>query len=501
MVDVTPTQGNRVASFIEGFCRHSRGDIAGKPIQLAAWQKQVLDGLFAVDETGKRKHRTGLIGLPRKNGKSILGSGIALYGLIADSEPGAEVYACAGDRQQARIVFGEARRIIELNPTLAKHVKVYRDVLEVPTTKSIFRVLAADAKLQQGLTPHLVLFDEVHVQPNDHLWNAMVLGMGTRKQPLMVGITTAGYGEDTLLYRLYEYGKRLNNREIEDKSFYFKWWEPIADSCDWRDPTVWAFSNPAYGDYLSPEALEHDSRTTPEHEFRRYHLNQWTTVANAWLPFGAWDACEDLALDLDVSLPLRVGIDMAYSNDCAAIVGAQTQGDKTIVRLLGVWENPFSPTETQHGNWKINVFEVEDRLREIRKRFPVPATSIDKEILPGPEFSFDPAWFSRSAPVLEGDGLAMIEFPQSDARMVPAAQTLYQLVTEGKLAHDGNPVLKRHVENAVADRRPRGWRISKSSSRKKIDAAIATAIAVVRAQEIAPEVKPSVYENRGVLIL
>lgn len=501
MVDATPTQGSRVASFIEGFCRHSRGDIAGKPIQLAAWQKQVLDGLFAVDETGKRKHRTGLIGLPRKNGKSILGSGIALYGLIADSEPGAEVYACAGDRQQARIVFGEARRIIELNPTLAKHVKVYRDVLEVPTTKSIFRVLAADAKLQQGLTPHLVLFDEVHVQPNDHLWNAMVLGMGTRKQPLMVGITTAGYGEDTLLYRLYEYGKRLNNGEIEDKSFYFKWWEPETAGCDWRDPAIWAFSNPAFGDYLSPEALEHDARTTPEHEFRRYHLNQWTTVANAWLPFGAWDACEDLSIDLDVSLPLRVGIDMAYSNDCAAIVGAQTQGDKTVIRLLGIWENPFDPTDLRHGNWKINVFEVEDRLREIRKRFPVAATSIDKEILPGPEFAFDPAWFSRSAPVLEGDGLAMVEFPQSDARMIPAAQTLYQLVTEGKLAHDGDPVLKRHVENAVADRRPRGWRISKASSRRKIDAAIAAAIAVVRAQEVAPEVKPSIYESRGVLIL
>ena len=491
----------RAASFIEKFCRHSRGDIAGKPIVLRDWQREVLSGLFATTPDGRRKHRTGLIGLARKNGKSILGSGIALYGLIADNEPGAEVYACAGDRQQARIVFQEARRMVESHPALSKHVTVFRDVLEVKSTKSVFRVLAADAKLQQGLTPHLVIFDEVHVQPNDELWNAMVLGMGTRKQPLMVGITTAGYGEDTLLYRLYEYGRKVRSGEVDDRTFFFRWWEPESSECDWRDPAIWAQANPAYGDYLNAEALDHDARTTPEHEFRRYHLNQWTTVADAWLPFGAWDLCRDETVDLDESLPLRVGIDMAYSNDCAAIVGAQVQGDRTVIRLLGVWENPFDPTDKRSDAWKISVFEVEERLREIRARFPASGAVIDGQILPGPEFAFDPAWFSRSAPLLEGDGLTMVEFPQTDSRMVPAAQTLYQLITEGKLVHDGNPILKRHVGNAVADRRPRGWRISKSSSRKKIDAAIACAIAVTRAQEPAPQVKASVYANRGVLIL
>lgn len=493
--------GQRAIDFIEKFCFVTRGDIAGTPIVLRPWQRSTLLDLLE-ERNGRRLYRTGLIGLPRKNGKSILGAGLALYGLLADNEPGAEVYACAGDRQQARIVFGEAKRIVQASPALSRHVRVTRDVLEVPATGSVFRVLSADAKLQQGLTPHLVVFDEVHVQPDDALWNAMVLGMGTRKRPLMVGITTAGFGDDTLLRRLYDYGKRVQSGEVNDPTFYFRWYEPSGgQEVDWRDQAIWHEANPALGDFLNLDALDHDSRTTPEHEFRRYHLNQWTSVASAWLPFGAWDACADETATLDPALPLRVGIDMAYSNDAAAIVGAQVQGETTVVELLGLWENPYPIDHHEHAHWKINVFEVEERLRDIRKRFPVNAALIDGRHMPGPEFSFDPAWFSRSAPVLEGDGLTMVEMPQTDARMVPAAQTLYQLVTEKRLRHNGDPAFARHVGNAIADRRPRGWRLSKANPRRKIDAVIACAIAVMRAQEPAPQKKVSVYENRGVLML
>lgn len=495
----TGVAGDRAIGFIERFCSLGRGAEAASPIVLRPWQRQVLTDLLE-EEDGRRRYRTGLIGLPRKNGKSVLGAGLALYGLVADGEAGAEVYACAGDRQQARIVFGEARRIVQSSEALSRHVRVYRDVLEVPATHSIFRVLSADAKLQQGLTPHMVVFDEVHVQPSDDLWNAMVLGMGTRRNPLMVGITTAGYGEDSLLRRLYEYGKRLKSGEMVDTSFYFQWWEPSTFG-DWRDPAQWREANPALGDYLRMDALEHDSRTTAEAEFRRYHLNQWTASAQAWLPYGAWQECLDADARLDPALPLKVGIDMAYSNDAAAVVGAQVQGDRTVISLLGVWENPHPPDDRRHGEWKINVFEVEDLLRRVRAQYPVAAATVDGQARPGPEFAYDPAWFSRSAPVLEGDGLTMVEFPQSDARMVPASQTLYQLVTEKRIAHAGEPALRRHVENAIADRRPRGWRLSKSNPRRKIDAAIALAIAAYRAQEPMPGRKASIYETRGVLVL
>lgn len=469
-------------------------------MRLRPWQRELLDDLFTLRPDGYRQYRTALIGLPRKNGKSGLCSGLALYGLIADGELGAEVYSCAGDKDQAKVVFGEAKRMVQADPDLSDSLTVYKDAIEHKATNSVYRALSADAELKQGLNPYLVIFDEVHVQPNDALWNAMLLGMGVRRQPLLIGITTAGYDEDSLCYRLYAYGKRVLAGEVADTTFFFRWWEPSDPKADWLAKDVWYEANPALGDFLLEEGLAADARITPEHEFRRYHLNQWTKTAVAWLPHGAWDACLTPELELDPSQPVKVGIDMAYSNDSAAVVVAQKRGERTIVRAK-VWENPYSPDHSQHAHWKINVFEVEQHLRELYERFPVPACEIDGEVKPGPEFCYDPAWFSRSAPVLEGDGLAMVEFPQTDSRMIPAAQTLYQLVTEKKLAHDGDPALKRHVENAVADRRPRGWRLTKQSAKKKIDAAIAAAIAATRAQEPPPAPPTSVYEEREMLVL
>jgi phage terminase large subunit-like protein len=493
------TDRSDVVEFIETFCRLSKGGRAGETVELLRWQQDLLTDTFVEGHDGRRKHRTALWGLPRKNSKSFLGSGVALYLLVADGEPGAEVYSCAGDKQQAKIVFGEARRMVEADEDPSSILTVYRDAIEYPRTQSVYRVLTADAKLQQGLNPSACIFDEVHVQPNEDLWNALVLGMGTRAQPLMLGITTAGYDDESLLYRLYTYGKRVQSGEVDDPQFFFRWWEPLEADCDWRDPAVWAECNPALGHFLHEEALEADARTTPEHEFRRYHLNQWTSARTAWLPYGAWDACKDESLTLDPSLPTFAGVDIALRNDSTAVVLAQRQGERTVVRAR-VWENPYQDGHHLHDSWELNIFEVETYLREVREQFPAASTEIDGEVKPGPEFNYDPAYFHRSAQVLRGDGLAMNEIPQSDQRMIPASQNLYQLVVEGKLAHDGDPTLKRHIENAVADQKPRGWRLTKpKGSRRKIDAAIACAIAAFRAQSEPPQVRRSVYEERGIL--
>lgn len=494
------TDGPSAAWFIETFCRLSKGEWAGQTIQLRDWQRELLDDLLELRPDGRRKHRTAYVGLPRKNGKSTLCAALALYGLLADGEPGAEVYSCAGDRKQAEIVFGEAKRIVEMDPELSELIRVQRYHMEVPRTKAVYRVLSADAALQQGLNPSFVVFDEVHVQPKADLWTAMTLGSGTRRQPLVIGITTAGYDTESLAYRLYEYGKRVNTGEVDDPTFFFRWWEAPPD-CDHRDPEAWAAANPGFGDILKPEDFHATARLTPESEFRRYRLNQWVAGADLWLPYGAWDACRDDDLELDEGLPLYVGVDIALRNDSTAVVCAQKRDGRVVVRSK-VWENPFPEGDPRHAEWKLNIFEVEEHLKELRERFPEPACEIDGDLMPGPEFSYDPAYFHRSAAVLEGDGLAMVEYPQHDSRMIPASQGLYQLVAEGRLAHDGDATLKRHVENAVADQKPRGWRLTKpKGSRKKIDAAIALAIAAHRAETAASDVGPSVYETESLLVI
>jgi phage terminase large subunit-like protein len=486
--------------FVETFCRHSKGEWAGQVLQLRDWQKSLLNDLYRRRPDGLRQHRTAYIGLPRKNGKSTLAAAMGIYDLVADGEEGAEVYSCAGDRKQAEIVFTEAKRMIEADRDLRQVLKIQRYHIEMPSTHSIYRVLSADAALQHGLNPSHVIFDEVHVQPNEDLWIAMTLGSGTRRQPLVTGITTAGFDENSLAARLYQYGKRVHAGEIDDPTFFFRWFEPAQANCDWRAPVVWAEANPAYGDFLKAEDFEAAVLQTPEFQFRRFRLNQWTAAAEAWLPFGAWEACAAPGFDLKPELPLYVGIDVALYNDSTAVVGAQRQGDRTVVRAK-VWENPYPEGHSLRDSWELNIFAVEEYLRELHRRFPVPACQIDDVGPAGPAFCYDPAFFHRSAAVLEGEGLAMARFAQHDSLMIPASQSLYQLVVEGKIAHDGDPVLMRQINNAIADQKPRGWRLTKvKGSRKKIDAAVACAIAVYSAQTmVPPKPRRSAYEDRGVL--
>lgn len=492
------TDGDSVIEFIETLCRQTEGEHAGAPLLLATWQKELLVDLFELRPDGRRRYRQALIGLARKNGKSSLGAGLALYLLLMDGEPGAEVYSCAGDRDQARIVFGTAKRMVELEPELSEALTVYRDVIEHKPTGSIYRVLSAEAYTKEGLNPSGVIFDELHIQPSRELWDVMTMGSGTRRQPLVIAITTAGYDEETICGEKYSYGKKVQNGEIEDPTFFFRWWEPRQAGADWRDPAVWAQANPALGDFLYAEDLEQAARQVPEHTFRRYRLNEWTATANAWLPFGAWDAC--LAeLELRSDLPLRVAVDVALRNDSTAVVCGQLQGERIVLRAK-VWENPYPDGHSLHDSWELNIFEVEEHLKELRAAFPTPTTEIDGRVLPGPEFCYDPAYFHRSAAILEGEGLAMVEFPQHDSRMIPASQGFYQRIVERKIAHDGDPTLARHIGNATADQKPRGWRLTKpKGSRKKIDAAVAAAIASHRALEPSPEPKRSAYEDRGLV--
>lgn len=519
------SDGEDVADFIQTFCRHIKGEHRGKRIELEPWQVDLLVDLFEIGDDGAWRYREALVGMPRKNGKSTLGAGIALYALVGAGEPGAEVYSCAGDKEQAKIVFGDAKQMVELDPELSGLLKVYRDAIEHPQSGSVYRALSAEAFTKEGLNPFFVIFDELHVQPNRELYDVMTQGSGTRWQAMLLAITTAGYDLDTICGQKYTYGQKVRSGEIADPSFFFRWWEPSRPDCDYRDPAVWTEANPGLGKFLHTKDLAALVAKTPQNVVRRYRLNQWTASAEAWLPFGAWDACAAPALELDSRLPLRVAIDVALRNDSTAVVCAQRQAVgaeyaprvhtsratdepaspsegphyRTVVRAK-VWENPFQQDDPRHAEWSLNIFEVEEYLKGLRAAFPEPATTIDDAIMPGPEFAYDPAFFERSAQVLEGEGLAMVEYPQHDSRMVPASQGLYQLVVEGKLAHNGDPALARHVANAMADQKPRGWRLTKpKGSRKKIDAAIAASIAAHRAQEPSPVVKRSVYEKRGMV--
>lgn len=452
------TDGDEIVSFAENYFNVLKGFRSGQPLVFTNWQKWLLRSLYErSDVTGRLRYRRALIGLPRKQGKSLMMSAVGVYGMIA-GESGSEVYAVANDRQQARIIFNEAKQQIVNSPLLAAESKVYRDAIEMPRFGSVFRVLSSDFKGQAGLNPSLVLFDELWGQNNSDLYDQMTLGSGARIEPLTVSITTAGYDLDSLAGKLYQYGKQVAMGEVEDDQFGFWWWEAPED-CKVDDRKAWQVSNPNLAEgLLDPDDLAVAVKQTSEMGMRRWRLNQWVRSQESWLPVGAWEQCVS-NLQFDSELPVWVGIDMALKHDTIAVCVAQPQADRVVLRSK-IWQPELEG---------VDVVAVEHYLRELHNQFQVQ------------EFAFDPAYFQRSAEALSDDGLPMVEFPQSGARMIPACGNAYEMIVNRKIAHDGSPTFTDQVLSAAQRMTDTGWRLSKGKSKRKIDACIAMVMALDRA--------------------
>jgi phage terminase large subunit-like protein len=477
------SEGNDVIQFIESCCRVTKGADAGSLIELRPWQKALMRDLFSLRDDGLRQYRRGLIGMPRKNGKSTLASGITLFGLIADGEPGAEVYCVAASRQQARIVFDTCRAMVEQDPVLSQIVKVYRSHLEVPSTGSVMRVLSSDAGLQEGLSPHMVVLDELHAHYDDSMWNVMTLGSGARRNPLILAITTAGvrtdrHGYDTIAYRLYQYGKQLQSGEKIDDSFFFRWWE-APENADWKSVDAVKIANPAFDDYLMSEDFEVSRRTTTEVEYRIKRLNQWVQSHNQWLPDGAFKDCQDLTLELPPpETEIIVGFDGSYSRDATAIVCSTLDGH---IWVEGLWERP------QHDDeWRVPIDQVMDAIRNACQKWRVM------------EIVSDPYRYEHQLQTLEDEGFPVLRFPTNSAqRMVPACGAFYDAITTQQIKHNGQHALSRHIDNCIVKVDRAGPRITKESrqSERKIDAAVAAVIAysrVVYHRQRKPQIVPSI---------
>lgn len=479
--DVARGDGELFADFSQflRITKDSVGGNAGAPMVLRPWQADLMGRLFARRADGRLKHRQALIGMPRKNGKSALAAGIGLFGL-AFGPKGGEVYSCAGDKEQARIVFSTTKKMIELEPQLSGQFKTYRDAIELPATGSVYRVLSAEAFSKEGLNPHLVIFDEVHVQPNRELWDVMALASGARVEPLMVGITTAGVksdstGGDSLCYSMWQYGCRVASGEIDDPSFFMSWWG-APEGADHRDSAVWAAANPGFGDIVAEEDFHSSMLRTPEAEFRTKRMDMWVSTAQAWLPAGAWEACESEGV-IEPGSEVCLGFDGSFKNDSTALVVVSCPAEDEVPRIdvVEAWEKP-----PESGNdWSVPIREVSDAIKAACKRWSV------REIV------CDPYGWPETYQNLEAEGLPVVEFPQSPSRMIPATTRFFTSVMEKTLTHSGDKRLARHLSNCVIRTDGRGSRITKDAkgSPRKIDLAVAAVMALERAMQ-EPEVDP-----------
>ena len=278
------SEGPRVRRFGERFIVQTKGRWAGRALVHEPWQRQFLNELFRLDETGKRVYKEALLGISRKAGKSTLGAELALYGLLGTPEHSPEVYAAAASREQARIVFNQSKDFVEQSPLLRDWLAPQRNVILCKSNRGIYRVLSSDAGLQYGLNPSMVVIDELWAHESSELYYALTTGQLAREAPLVVSITTAGYDRSSICFELYERGKRLRDEggieAMRAEGFLF-WWYEMDPTVDYRDSRYWKAANPS--SWITVKALEREQRRLPEAVFRRLHLNQWTETETAWI--------------------------------------------------------------------------------------------------------------------------------------------------------------------------------------------------------------------------
>lgn len=489
--DLANGEGEVVIDFAEAFGIITKDSVAGKsgePLHLRDWQRELIRHVFAGDETGYR-NRISLVGMPRKNGKSALGSIWGLYALILGSK-GAEVYSVAAEKEQARIVFADAKRMVEASPELSGITKLYRDAIELPKFGSVYRVLSAEAYSKEGLSPSATIFDELHAQPNRELFDVMSLAMGARgKLSTLIAITTAGTrqdqtGQDSIAYNLYNYGKKIANKEIKDDSFFMAWWEAPEDA-DHRSPKTWQLANPGYGDICSAEDFESAVKRTPEAEFKIKRTNQWVNTKAAWLPAGVWNNLEE-EFELLPDDEYVLGFDGSWKNDSTALVAViMPRSEDDVFRAFRVahWEKDFALDDE---SWIVDKAAVNK-------------TVIDY-FLANPncrEIVCDPTYWQDEMFQWAEVGMNVVEYPNTINRTVPATAKLYEAIMNGKIKHNGDAALSRHLDNCILKiDAQRGARITKDyrNPRLKIDLAIALLMAYDRASgRIEEQLIPQIF--------
>jgi phage terminase large subunit-like protein len=513
---------DRVFRFIETRLTHTRGQYAGQPFELLPWQRdEVIGPVFgSLRKDGRRQYRQAYIEVGKKQGKSELAAAIALAGLVADGEPGAEIYSSAIDKEQAAIVFERAAMMVERDPVLSRMIKVIPTshrmvVTQGPQTGSIYRAIPGDAAGADGVNPSMLIFDEIHRYPNRELYDTLVRSTAARRQPLIIGITTAGYERETLCWSLHEYARQVLEGVIDDPEFLAVM-HAADPELDFRDERAWRQANPSLGrtvslDYYRAEARKAEADPTLENSFRRFHLNQWVAQEVRWMPMHLYDASagEVDAVKL-AGRPCFGGFDLS------------NVGDVTAFALI------FPPIdEKDFGAYKVLPFFwlPEDGLAERVRRDRVPYDRWARDglinLTPGNVIDFESIWrdvrtlAQRYAIVdiavdpyqawqlmqqLSAIGLNVFPLRQGFFQLGPPTAEIMRLVKTGRLHHGGNPVLRWMFDNTVVEQDRDGglWKPSKRKSTQRIDGVLACVMGLDRATRHEPpdDDRILVYEDR-----
>lgn len=508
----------RVVQFFSRFLRHSKGRWAGQPFELFDWQyEELIAPLFGwMRSDGLRRFRTAYVELPKKNGKSAIASGIGLYLLMADREPGAEVYSLACDRAQASIVHGEAIRMVESSEALSNYLRINRTTSNISFDRANawYRAVSSESENKEGLNAHGLICDELHAwkgQPGRRLFSTIKWAGAAREQPLLFCITTAGDDVKSICYEQYLYAKQILNGTVQDPRFFALIKEANLED-DWQDESTWRKANPSLGltihvDDFRSDCEEAKSRPSEQSAFKRYRLNIWSSSTNPWLRIEDWQACHK---EFDVqnleSITCFGGLDLSKTRDFTALAlvwpmessSQQPEIDADFFVKCFFWlpedlvSDPGSPEE--YRVWRdqgwleatpgnvIDYSWVKNRMGELVEQFQIQ------------EFAYDPYNAEQVTQEIEDQvGIERILFPQTIVNYAEPSREFERLVISKRIAHDGNPILSWMIGNVAVksdvNRNIRPVKPEEGDSRK-IDGVTATIMGLARAIE-------GSYQNSG----
>jgi len=492
--------------FIETKCRHIKGAKAGQHLILEDFQyHDIIKPIFGlkVQKGGRRLINVVYLELPRKNGKTTLMGGVETALLFNDGEPGAEIYNCAGDDEQAGLLFSIVKGMVAKDAELSSASRSY--LSSIVYGDSFIKKITSKSNTKHGFNSHGIIYDELHVAPTRELFDILFTSMGSRRNPLFVAITTAGQDMESICYKQHDKSLQLLGGVAEDDNY----WGVVYAAprkADISDENVWRACNPLYDAseelriFLKRAYNTISTEPAFESTFRRLHLNQWVGTAETWITDDTW---MDNKAEPICEGPCYAGLDLSTVSDVSAYV-LYFPNSGSVLCYFWVPEDSVHERSRKEGinynTWVdrgyitatpgngIDYDYIMNTMIETREKYDIKAIGYDRYKIEDLANKFDRQKVDlKEWPIFPiGQGYASLSEP---------TRNIERLVIKKQLRHGGNPVLRWMCSNvAIESDSQENIKINKKKSKEKVDGMVSLAIAI--AAEIQSEPAPrSRYED------
>ena len=506
------SSSQRIINFFSDVLRLSEGQFDGEPFYLHDSQAFIVGSLFGWKRAdGSRRFRRAYIEQGKGNGKSPLVAGIGLYGLLADNEPGAQIYAAAAKMEQARVLYNDAVQMVRRSPALKKRLTLsgVNPVYNIIDNKTggFFKPLGRDTgKTGSGLRPHFVLLDELHEHPNRSTLEILERGFKFRRQPLIVMITNSGSDKNSVCWEEHEHAVNVAHGETEDDTTFSFVCAVDADDDPLNDEKCWEKVNPLIEktitkQYLSDVAAQAKAIPGKANNILRLHFCQWTDSDKAWITRETWEACEDASLKIEdfIGRKMYIGLDLGATRDMTARAMVFDDGyTKDGQRKYVLFAHAYTPADTLRQRMEtdrapydvwvdqgyitatpgsvVRFDRVAYDIVDISSSYEIAAVAYDRWLIRQFEVTLDEM----------GVTLPLVEHPQGTNRRqnsqlsMPESIDLFEeLLLEKRIRIAVNPALRSAVSSAVMWTSPAGLRrFEKNRATARIDLCVAAAMAV-----------------------